>query len=354
MQKIEAFGNYDIIVDCEISHLKNWLNNQNYSAHFVLVDENTKQHCLPKLANSIADLLVIEIEAGEAHKSIQSFEKISKDLLNANANRQALLINLGGGVIGDMGGFAAGCYKRGIDFIQIPTTLLSMVDASVGGKTGINFSGVKNQLGLFAQPKMVWANPEFLATLPKRHLVNGFAEIIKHNILSGENLTDNYITDLIKDADGLIELVTNAVQFKNNVVTKDYRETGPRKQLNFGHTIGHTFESYSLKNDDDPLFHGEAIASGMLFELLLCEAKQLTDSTSIKKIENIILHHFQPYKIASINFNELIELMKKDKKNNNGEIQFALIKQPGKPVWDIAVEQKVLAETAKLYIDKYN
>jgi len=353
MKKIEAFGNYSIIVDCEISHLKNWLTQQQYSAYFVLFDENTKEHCLPKLSNALPDFQLIEIQSGEQNKNIETFEIISEALLLANADRKALLINLGGGVIGDMGGFVAGCYKRGIDFIQIPTTLLAMVDASIGGKTGINFKGVKNQIGLFANPKFVWANPEFLATLPNRHLTNGIAEILKHNILSGKHLKENYIANLMKDGDGLIELVANAVRFKNEIVSSDYKEGGARKQLNFGHTFGHALESYSLKNDNEPLIHGEAIAGGMLFELLLCAELNYTSKETVAVLEKMILQYFEAYKLSNIAFHTLVDYMKKDKKNNQQEIQFALIKEPGEPCWDIPVDMALLEKTASFYIEKY-
>jgi len=266
MSKILAHGGYEVVVDCESTHLVEWLADRTYSSITVLVDEHTKEHCLEKLLKTDLTLSTIEIPSGESFKKIETITDIAGQLQEQKVDRRGLVINLGGGVIGDMGGFAAGIYKRGIDFIQMPTSLLAMVDASVGGKTGVNFNGIKNQLGLFNQPSFVWINPEFLATLPKRHLYNGLAELIKHCLLDGRVDLITKIPEWMSTAEGLIEMITYAVSFKNKVVSMDYLEAGPRQQLNFGHTIGHALESYSLKNDEDPLYHGEAVASGMLIE----------------------------------------------------------------------------------------
>ena len=295
-----------------------------YSAIAILVDENTKKHCLPTFLGENPQLnnsIIIEIKSGEENKNIATCNYIWQQLTNHNFNRNSLLINLGGGVIGDMGGFCASTYKRGIDFMQIPTTLLAMVDASVGGKLGIDFDSFKNQVGLFANPEKVIINPVFLNTLSENQIKSGFAEVVKHALISDKelwnNLTKTDFQDLIWE-----EVIAHSIAIKNKIVLNDPKEKGKRKKLNFGHTFGHAIESYYLQKGT-PVFHGEAIALGMLLE------SKMSDLTDLEKreITTYILSNFAlPHNPDK---NQLIEFMQNDKKNKDVKINFSLLKGIG-------------------------
>ncbi len=351
IHQIKVSGNYSIVIYEALTALKKWFQQQTYSSYFVLVDEQTAKHCLPILQNEIDfSMKVISIQSGEEQKNFTTLYNIIEQLIEAKADRKALLINLGGGVICDMGAFAASIYKRGIDFIQIPTTLLSMVDASVGGKTGINFKSYKNQVGTFSHPQMVYIYPEFLNTLSPRHLKNGYAEIIKHQFLMGEPLSEQDVASGLQLEETLIEQIKRSVSYKNKVVEADFKETGPRKQLNFGHTIGHAIEGYSLKNDaEQHLYHGEAIASGFMMEAYLSHIKCNLPKSDMDQIIQTTQHIFNPYLIEENQFEALINLMMNDKKNETGAIQFALLAALGKPVWNITVSQTEIKQTFNWY-----
>ena len=229
-----------------------------YSKIFVLVDSNTKNHCLPilkKALNNVA-LTSILIEAGEAHKNINTCQRIWNALIQQRADRNAVLLNLGGGVIGDMGGFCASTFKRGIDFIQIPTTLLAQVDASIGGKLGIDFALVKNSIGLFKNPKGVYLHPAFFNTLPKAELYSGFAEIIKHTLIADEHYWEQLLSFNNLEQNDWEPVIKQSLLVKKRIVEQDPLEKGIRKSLNFGHTIGHAVESLSWETTQ-PLLHGE-------------------------------------------------------------------------------------------------
>ena len=292
----------------------------NYSKVGILVDENTKRDCLhklPKIENSI----IIEVTSGEINKSISSCNYIWEQLSEHNFDRDSLLINLGGGVIGDMGGFCASTYKRGIDFIQIPTTLLAMVDASVGGKLGVDFNGLKNQVGLFSNPKAVLINPEFLQTLPEDQLKSGFAEVVKHALISDKNLWKEIISVPFNEMNWE-EIIETSINIKNKIVIADPFEKGERKKLNFGHTFGHAVESYYLEKGT-PILHGEAVFMGIIKE---SEFSSLTDSDK-NQIKNYILSNFQLPHFPSKS--ELLSFMRNDKKNLDKKINFSLLKEIG-------------------------
>ena len=292
----------------------------NYSKVGILVDENTKRDCLHKLPR-IESSIIIEIKSGEEYKNITTSNFIWKQLTKHNFDKNALLINLGGGVIGDMGGFCASTYKRGIDFIQIPTTLLSMVDASVGGKLGIDFTGLKNQIGLFSNPKAVLINPEFLQTLPEDQLQSGFAEVVKHALIVDKNLWDYLQNSSFKDLDWG-DIIKTSLQIKNKIVISDPKEKGERKKLNFGHTFGHAIESYYLEKGT-PILHGEAIFMGIILE---SEISELTQSEK-NEIKNYILSNFGlPYTPKK---SYLHKFILNDKKNQEGKINFSLLKGIG-------------------------
>lgn len=348
IKTIEAYGNYSIVINDQLNDLSNWFQQKTYSKYLVLVDENTAEHCFPILQKTLATINfnLIQIKSGETEKNFETLYLIIEELINQQADRKALLINLGGGVIGDMGAFAASIYKRGIDFIQIPTTLLSMVDASVGGKTGINFKSFKNQVGTFCHPKLVYINSGFIDTLPKRHIRNGFAEIIKHHFLSGSWPPIHLLKNRTIFNQQILDQIEHSVSYKNKIVTQDFKEDGPRKQLNFGHTIGHALESFSLKNDGlHHLYHGEAIASGFLIEAHLSYAKCKLPLNELQQIVEIITQFIIPYPILENQYEDLFNLMMHDKKNQTGEIQFALLSALGKPVWNIALTKAEIIES---------
>jgi len=320
MKVIES-DNYQILIG-EKSLTAFWFSD--YSAVAILVDENTKKHCLPFLLGANPQLnnaLIIEIKSGEENKNIATCNYIWQQLTSHNFDRNSLLLNLGGGVIGDMGGFCASTYKRGIDFVQIPTTLLAMVDASVGGKLGVDLDGLKNTIGLFSNPKAVLVSPEFLKTLSENQLVFGFAEVIKHALITDvdfwNHLTKTEFQDLVWE-----EVISRSIAIKNKIVLSDPKEKGERKKLNFGHTFGHAIESYYLQKGT-PVLHGQAIALGMLIE------SKMSDLTKIEKeeITAFILSSFTlPYNPDK---NQLITFMKNDKKNKERKINFSLLKGIG-------------------------
>jgi len=271
-----------------LTRLNHYLDGSSYSSLFIIVDENTYEHCLPNFMAAITGdyhFEVLEIESGEINKNIQTCVNLWQMLSDLDADRKSLIINLGGGVVTDLGGFVASTFKRGVDFINVPTTLLSMVDASVGGKTGIDLGPLKNQVGVINQPKMVLIISEFLKTLEEQQLNSGFAEMLKHGLIQD----DNYWRELknVVDFSNLDEKIGHSVEIKNKVVQEDPTEQGQRKILNFGHTLGHAIESYFLINNErETLLHGEAIAIGMILEAYLSKevlglpAEQLSDITT--------------------------------------------------------------------------
>ncbi len=296
------------------------LNVSKYSKIGILVDENTKEFCLP-LLSEIKESIIIEIKSGEENKNIDSCNLIWEALSKNSFDRNSLLINLGGGVIGDMGGFCSSTYKRGIDFIQIPTSLLAMVDASVGGKLGIDFNGLKNHVGLFSNPKAVLINPEFLQTLPEDQLKSGFAEVLKHALISDKNLWKEIISVPFNEMkwEGIIE---TSINIKNKIVISDPFEKGERKKLNFGHTFGHAVESYYLEKGT-PILHGEAIFMGIILESELSSLSVLEKND----IKNYILSNFSlPYTPAK---SDILSFLRNDKKNKEEEINFSLLNTIG-------------------------
>ena len=301
---------------------------------FVLVDEHTKDKCLPLISGRVAALenaVILEIESGEQHKSLSSCEKLWKQLTEHRADRRSLLINLGGGMLSDIGGFVAATYMRGIDFLNIPTTLLAMVDASAGGKNGINFSGLKNQVGTFTKPGAVFISPSFLQTLPVRELKSGFAEVIKHTLIADRDKWDELKSVENLETVNWTKIIDQSVYIKNRIVTADYRERNMRKALNFGHTIGHALESYSLKNAGDPLKHGEAIAIGMMGEIYLSQKMLNFPDHDAEEICSFIRKHYGHLSIDA-NADAMLELIRADKKNEQSEVNFALLRNIGEPV----------------------
>jgi 3-dehydroquinate synthase len=335
-----------------LTQVSEFLIEKSYSQVFVLVDKHTKKDCLPILKPYLAQFHSIEIGAGERFKNIDTVQEIWKQFHHFNADRSSLLINLGGGVICDMGGFAAATFKRGIDFIHIPTTLLGMVDAAIGGKLGIDFLGIKNEIGLFKLPKRIVVNPLFLETLPKDELNSGFAELIKHALIADKKLWKSIqeLTDL--NSKELEVLIYKSIKIKTKIVAKDPTEKGIRKALNFGHTIGHAIESASLISKKKPMLHGHAVAIGMLAEAWLSKELGFLKTTEFEQINALFKKYFKRLP-NEINFESLLSIMQHDKKNKNGLIQFSLIDKIGSYKLDINCETDVI-EKAILYCVENN
>lgn len=351
--KVSA-GNYEIVIENSFKGLKSWLQNNDISQVFVFTDENTQQHCLPLFKKHLPDkakqFVEVETQSGEKNKNLKTTAFLWEKLTQHHADRHSLVINLAGGVLCDMGGFAAATYKRGIRFIQIPTTLLSMVDASAGGKTGIDFSGYKNQVGVFAEPSGVCIFPPFLDTLPKREFRSGMAEMLKHGLIADETYFDNLIEFQQDDTrhEAIAEFIKYSVEIKNNIVREDPKEKGLRKVLNFGHTAGHAFETHFL-NTETPLLHGEAVACGMVVETLLSQYQLRLPAAQTEKIINGLKNHFILPALSTQAIHELAFLMRQDKKNKAGMVNFTLLENPGKPVYDAEIENKLIIKALEDY-----
>ena len=349
MRAIQS-NTYLIHFENSLQQLGKFILDGHYSKILFLVDIHTEEHCLPLVKAALPELTdfdIIEIDPGEENKNIDFCIGIWKMMLDFKADRNSLLINLGGGVITDMGGFAASTFKRGIDFVQVPTTLLSQVDASVGGKTGIDMDQVKNIIGTFTQPKAVFIEPAFLKTLSHRQLVSGFAEIIKHGLIYDVALL-NSLRD-IKPEEVTPEIIHRSIEIKNEVVTADPYEKGLRKILNFGHTIGHAIESHSLMNDKDPLLHGEAIAIGFICESYLSVRYNGLSESELLEIQSMILKYYPKYKLDKASFKALTELMLNDKKNIDGQINFSLLSRIGHCSTDAFCSESDILESLDYY-----
>lgn len=348
MDKI-SLSDYEIIFDDSLRSLQNFLDKNKYTSIFVLVDENTKQHCLPILQNVLQDVIVIESQSGEINKNLFTCEIIWQQLIQHNADRKALFINLGGGVIGDMGGFAASCFKRGIDFINIPTTLLSQVDSSIGGKLGIDFKYGKNLIGLFRNPKAVFISSQFFKTLPQRQFINGWAEIFKHALIQDSHQWEKYKNIDILNTD-MNDIVYQSLLIKKSVVEKDPFEKGLRKILNFGHTIGHAIEAFSLENEKNSLLHGEAIAIGMICEAYLSVKKCGLTEVQLNEITFLLLKYFPKYSIAHFDIESMLQMMMIDKKNEGNTILAALLSNIGNCQYDIVLTKEDIRDSLNYYI----
>ncbi len=329
--EIIKLADYNIYIGFIKPALRYFVEEGAFSSIFVIVDENTKEHCLPVLQTYLPDtaLNILQIPAGEQHKHIQTCQSLWQQLMDYKADRRCLVINLGGGVIGDMGGFVAGTFKRGVQFVQVPTTLLAQVDASIGGKLGIDFAGVKNSVGLFRNPEAVFIDPVFLKTLPTREVRSGFAELVKHSLIGSPEQWSQIRTITQLDADHWPSLITPSLLIKKEIVESDPFERGRRKALNFGHTIGHAVESFYL-NSEQPLLHGEAVAIGMICEAFLSQENLGLNQQELEVIKQFITNTYDQVQIDPAIFPTLVEYMLNDKKNENGIINFTLINAIGK------------------------
>lgn len=331
--------------------LNTHLKKANYSILFILVDENTHELCLPKFMAQISgdyNFEIIEIESGEINKTIETCVGVWEALSELGADRKSLLINLGGGVLTDLGGFVASTFKRGIDFINVPTTLLSMVDASVGGKTGVDLGSLKNQIGVINQPEMVLVITNFLDTLEERQVTSGFAEMLKHGLIRDEAYWTNLKSTTTLE--GIKLQILPSVIIKNKVVLQDPTEQGLRKILNFGHTLGHAVESYRLENKAlETLLHGEAIAIGMILEGYLSHKLTGLELTALEDIKNTFLSYYNKVDFSEKEIDQIIELMKYDKKNSHGNINFVLLNAIGKAEIDVTAPLELVRESFAYY-----
>ncbi|MDZ7899654.1 MAG: 3-dehydroquinate synthase [Arcicella sp.] len=320
-----------------------------YTNIHVLVDENTFRYCYPIIKSILPKHHLVKIKSGESQKNLDTCQTIWESMTNHELDRHALMINLGGGVIGDMGGFCATTYKRGIDFIQIPTTLLSQVDASVGGKLGVDFQGLKNHIGVFQIPKTVLIDPAFLGTLSFAEKRSGFAEIIKHCLIMDADKW-NIIRRKDFEEQDFNDLITHSVAIKQQVVETDPTEKGLRKILNFGHTLGHAIETYFLGKPKLHLLHGEAIAAGMICEAFISYKRNMIDLKTLSNIEEFIYSVYGKATILDSDMDEIIALTAQDKKNKGKEIRFSLLEASGKCTYDIPVSKAEMKKALEYYM----
>ena len=317
---------------------------------FVLTDETTQQLCWPKIKNfkALKDCTPIIIKATDTHKNLDTLSQVWQALSNGGATRHSLMINLGGGMVTDLGGFAASAFKRGIDFINIPTTLLAMVDASVGGKTGINFGGLKNEIGVFSDSRVVIINTQFLDTLDHDNICSGYAEMLKHGLISDERTWAELVTfDLDNpDLNQLQRMVAESIKVKERIVEADPHEHGIRKALNLGHTMGHAFESFAMRRGT-PILHGYAVAYGLISELYMSARKTAFPTDRMHQTVRFIRENYGTLNITCDDYPTLIELMHHDKKNTSGIINFTLLGNVG----DIRINQTANEEEIKEALD---
>jgi 3-dehydroquinate synthase len=319
---------------------------------FVLVDRNTTRHCLPELMRVLGErpgLATIEVEPGEISKSPGTCKAVWEHLLNEEADRHAMLLNLGGGVVTDLGGFIAGTFKRGIRCIHVPTTVMAMCDAAIGGKCGIDVGGIKNAVGLLTAPTGVYVHVPFLRTLGKRELLNGVAEMLKHGLALDADHWHALCAAPLHELNALAALIERSVTLKAAVVTKDMHESGERKKLNFGHTIGHAMEAHSWESGQRSLLHGEAVAMGMIAEGWLSWRRELLERDELDAMSAFILSLFKPYPLMPSDHHRLLALMRNDKKNRDSGIRCTLLEGIGNAVVDVEVPATQISEAMEHY-----
>ncbi|OHX65893.1 3-dehydroquinate synthase [Flammeovirga pacifica] len=315
----------------------------------VIVDENTKRDCYPIVKEFLPNHLLIEIESGEENKTLMTCQHIWQELTDAGFDRKAAVLDLGGGVIGDMGGFCASTYKRGIDFWQMPTTLLSQVDASVGGKLGIDFGKLKNHIGVFRVPNNVLIYPKFIQSLPANELRSGFAEVIKHCLIQDAEHWKTVSSKPLSDQD-LEAIIPHSINIKDKVVTSDPTEKGLRKILNFGHTIGHAIESYLLDIPGRKLLHGEAIAVGMIAEAWLSTKFTGLSDEELKDIQKYILSVYGKVELLESDLEHLYAYLLQDKKNTGKKLSHSLLTKIGECTYDQFIEWEDIEKSIRYYM----
>jgi len=333
--------------------LNAYLKVHRFSIIFIVVDTNTHNSCLPKFMEHLetdVPIEIIEIEAGEQHKTIDTCVGVWNAMSDLGGDRKSLVINLGGGVVTDLGGFVACTFKRGMKYINVPTSLLAMVDASVGGKTGVDLGNLKNQIGVINSGEMVLVDTSFLETLPKDHLRSGLAEMLKHGLIASRDYWNKVSKLSEHNLADLDQLIYESVLIKHDIVEQDPYETGMRKHLNFGHTLGHAIESYFLSHPDkEDLLHGEAIAVGMILEGYLSAELLGLPKDDLEQIAKVIRNIYKPVAIDPSHYDSIIDLLKYDKKNEHGNINFVLLEAIGKPIRDCSVDNALIVKAFGFY-----
>lgn len=351
MKKIETLKYPIYFGEKGYEYLANFVSEKNYSKLFVLVDSNTNEYCLTSFLQMFPfEVEVIEIQEGEPSKTIETCVGVWQTLSELGADRKSLLLNLGGGMVTDLGGFVASTFMRGIDFINIPTSLLAMVDASVGGKTGVDLGSIKNQIGVINTPQLIVIDTHFLQTLPQNELCSGLAEMFKHGLIASEKYLDKMLNLSSLSFSDLEDLVLGSVEIKNEIVTKDPTEKKLRKTLNFGHTLGHAIESFCLENKNrDRLLHGEAIVIGMILALFFSVELQGFSKEKMIEIMYFFRKYYQLQNFTKQEIEQIIHLLKFDKKNSHGNVNFVLLKAVGNPVLDCTISNSLIFSAFEYY-----
>lgn len=341
-----AFNN-----DCYL-FVNEYLKDNNFSIIFILVDGNTHIHCLPYFLKNLetdTTIEIIEIEPGEANKNIDTCLGVWNALTKLGADRKSLMINLGGGIVTDLGGFVACTFKRGIKYINVPTSLLSMVDASVGGKTGVDLGALKNQVGVLNSGDLVLIDTKFLDTLPKKQLSSGLVEMLKHGLIAGDIYWQKMVNYVDREQD-LDNLIHGSVVIKHEIVSEDPTETGLRKTLNYGHTLGHAIESYCLENPNkQSLLHGEAIAIGLVLESFISHKQLGLPENKLETVKKTMFKLFPKVDFNQDDISQIIALLKFDKKNSHGNINFVLLKDIGDYELDCQVANDLIFKAFEYY-----
>lgn len=353
MQPIQANGYPIHFGNPGYEALNQFLHEGQFTTLFVLADSNTNEHCLPYFLSLVETELAIEIiefDAGEEVKNIESCIEIWNVLTELGADRKSLVLNVGGGVVTDMGGFAAATFKRGIPFINIPTSLLAMVDASIGGKTGVDLGPLKNQVGVIAAPEMVLIDTVFLDTLPQREMLSGLAEMLKHGLIADKSYWEKFLDLKNLDSADLGGLIYESIVIKNQIVMEDPDERGARKALNFGHTLGHAIESLFLENPDRGIvLHGEAVAAGMLMESHLSMSMRLLSAEEYFQIRYVIKELYEDIPLDGNDLEKLVAFMAHDKKSELGTPRFTLLKGIGHYEINQIVDNERIANAVRSY-----
>lgn len=331
-----------------MQQLQAFLNEKKFGSKFILCDENTGRHCLPILKPFIADATVIQISSGEQNKNLNTLQQIWFALMQNGANRNSVLINLGGGVITDIGALAAATYMRGISFIHVPTTLLAMTDACVGGKSAIDFEEIKNLIGVFANPNAIVIHQPFIETLAPALIEAGMAEVVKHALINSEldclNLMNIETKTFIESDERILE----SMMMKYRIVEADFTEKNIRKKLNLGHTVAHAIETVALMNKQ-PVLHGHAVATGLVIESSLSFSKGMLAEKDFILVKSLVAKHSRTLSLKNFLPKDLLEAMKHDKKNFNGEICFSVLKKPGEVLTDVSYPTNEIVKAIESY-----
>ncbi len=334
------------------SELQSWIDMYETGKVFLVTEKKVDEIWIPEFNKILekSDIKKVVVPSGENNKKLESVARIWEFLSKNGADRKSLLINIGGGMLTDLAGFAASTFKRGLNFLNIPTTLLSQVDASVGGKTGINFNGLKNEVGTFKEPVAVIINTDFLKTIDRENFISGYAEMIKHGLIKSPEHVEELKAFNIKNVDYklLQKIIRHSVEVKTHFVANDFTEKGIRKALNFGHTAGHAFESLAMEKNR-PMLHGYAVACGMIVELYLSVKKCGFPENELQNLTSWLLNIYGIFQIEESDFERLYELMTHDKKNELGRINFTLLPEAGKIVINQNCEKEMIFEALNFY-----